>query len=108
MNARLAIIGFGAITDEIIRTLAARNKLDSVSAVLVRTERLEEAARKAAQRFRVVDSLDLLCASKPDIVAECAGHGAMRQFGPALLGRGFDVLCSSVGVLADRTFGAEI
>ena len=108
MSSRLAIIGFGAITDEIIRTLAARNELESVAAVLVRSERLGEASRKAAGRFAVVDDLEALCASSPDAVAECAGHGAMRQFGPALLERGFAVLCSSVGVLADRAFSAEI
>lgn len=108
MTTRLAIIGFGAITDEIIRTLAARNELDSVAAVLVRSERLAEARRKAAGRFPVVDNLDRLCAARPDLVAECAGHGAMRQFAPALLEGGFNVLCSSVGALADRAFSAEI
>lgn len=108
MNRRFAIIGLGAITDEMVRTLAPINELDRIAAVLVRPERLEDATRRAAGRFPVVCDLEGLCASKPGIVAECAGHEAMRQFGPALLERGFDVLCSSVGVLADRAFSGEI
>ena len=108
MSSRLAIIGFGAITEELVRTLEERNQLDTLVAVLVRSERLAEAKRKAAARFAVVDSLDGLCGFTPGIVAECAGQGAMRQFGPKVLERGFDVLCSSVGALADKAFAAEI
>jgi aspartate dehydrogenase len=108
MTVRLAIIGFGAITEEIVRTLEERNELAMLVAVLVRAERLAEAKRRAAGRFAVVDSLDGLCGFQPTMVAECAGHGAMRQFGPEVLERGVDLLCSSVGALADEAFEAEI
>ena len=108
MSLRLAIIGFGAITEEVVRTLEQRGQLETLAAVLVRPARLAEATRKAAGRFAVVDNLDDLCRLQPGIVVECAGHAAMRQFGAEVLQRGLDLLCSSVGALADEAFAKEM
>ena len=105
---RFGIIGLGAITDEIIRTLEDSGTLGRLAGVLVRPARQEEAARKAAGRFRIATTVDALLALEPQVVLECAGHGAMREHAPAVLGRGFDLACSSVGVLADRDFAREI
>ncbi len=102
------IVGYGAITEEMVQCLAGRGELDVLLGVLVRPQRLAEARDKAAGRFSVVDSLDALLDLGPQVVAECAGHGAMREYAPTLLSKGVDVLCSSVGVLADREFEACI
>jgi len=101
---RFAIIGFGAITEEVVRTLEERRQISALAGVLVRPSQLDAAKRKAAGRFAVVATLDELLELRPDVVAECAGHGAMREFGAAILGRGVDLICSSVGVLADAEF----
>ncbi len=45
MTARLAIIGYGAITEEVVRVLDERKSLAGLAAVLVRPGRLEEAQR---------------------------------------------------------------
>jgi aspartate dehydrogenase len=103
-----AVIGYGAITEEIVRTLEERGELSALGGVLVRPSRLHEAQRQAADRFRVVATLDELLALRPDVVAECAGHEAMREFGAAILGRGVDLICSSVGVLADAAFARTL
>ena len=103
-----AVIGFGAITTEIVRLLDERGELDSLRGVLVRAPHLAEARQKAAGRFAIVDSIDGLLQLAPEIVAECAGHGAMREFGPAVLESGVDLLCSSVGVLADDAFARQL
>ena len=105
---QFAVIGYGAITDEMVQCLAGRGELHSLLGVLVRAQRVAEARDKAAGRFAVLDSLEALLDLGPDVVAECAGHGAMREYGPAILAKGVDVLCSSVGVLADRAFEAQI
>jgi aspartate dehydrogenase len=105
---RFAIIGFGAIADEMVRCLEEENDLANLVGVLVRPARVAEAQRRAAGRFAVVGSIDALLALDPAIVAECAGHGAMRQYGSAVLAHGTDLLCSSVGVLADRTFASAL
>ena len=103
-----ALIGYGAITDELVRCLEPGGGLEFLVAVLVRPQRLAEARARAAGRFTVVDRLEALIECAPAVVAECAGHGAMRHYAPALLTRGIDVICSSVGVLADRVFEAEL
>jgi aspartate dehydrogenase len=105
---RFAILGFGAITEEMVRCLDERGETRALAAVLVRPARLSEAQSKAAGRFAVVDSLDALLALEPEIVAECAGHGAMRDYGSAVLANGTNLLCSSVGVLADREFASQL
>src|SRR5438093_13236973 len=101
---RFAIIGLGAITEEMLRSMEERGETASLAGVLVRPQRLPEAQRKAAGRFDVVDNVRSLLALGPEIVAECAGHGAMRQHGVAVVAQGVDLLCSSVGVLADAQF----
>ena len=108
MTVRLAIIGYGAITDEVVRVLAERDQLASLAAVLVRPGRLDEARDKAAGRFRVFAKLDELLAAGPDIVAECAGHGAMRDYAVEILRAKVPLICSSVGVLADKAFAAAL
>lgn len=91
-----------------VRCLEERGELDTLCAILVRPQRLAEAQRKAAGRFAVVDRIDSLLERRPGMVVESAGHGAMREFGAAVLQRGVDLLCSSVGVLADAAFAAEL
>ncbi len=105
---RFAVVGYGAITEEMVQCLAGRGELGALLCILVRPQRLAEARDKAAGRFTVVDSLAALLDLEPQVVAECAGHGAMREYAPTLLSKGVDVLCSSVGVLADREFEERI
>ncbi len=105
---RFAVVGFGAITEEVVRTLEERGQLSALAGVLVRASRLDAARAQAAGRFPVVAALDDLLQLRPNVIAECAGHGAMREFGPLILGRGVDLLCSSVGVLADAAFASEL
>jgi aspartate dehydrogenase len=107
-DRRFAVIGFGAITEEVVRTLEERGQLAALAGVLVRPSRLGAARSRAAGRFPVVATLAELLGLRPDVVAECAGHEAMRELAvPTLLG-GVDLLCSSVGVLADAGFAAEL
>ncbi len=105
---RFALIGYGAITEELVRCLDRCGGLDQLNAVLVRPHRIAEAQAKSAGRFTVVDRVEALIELAPEVVAECAGHGAMREYAPALLEKGIDVICSSVGALADRAFEAKI
>ena len=54
---RFAIIGLGAITEEMLRSMEERGETASLAGVLVRPQRLPEAQRKAAGRFDVVDNV---------------------------------------------------
>jgi aspartate dehydrogenase len=104
---RFGVIGYGAITHEIVRSLAADGSLSALAGVLVRPARISESDR-AISRFPVVDRLDALLELGPDVVVECAGHGAMREYGPHVLARGVDLMCVSVGVLADSDFATQL
>jgi len=105
---RFGVIGFGAITEEIVRVLEDCGALDRLAGVLVRPAREVEAARRAAGRFPIATTVDTLLALDPGIVLECAGHGAMREHAPGILKKGCDLVCSSVGVLADRDLARAI
>ena len=47
-------------------------------------------------------------ADKPDLAVDCAGHGALREHGPALLARGIDVVTISNGALADADLAGRL
>ena len=108
MPRRLAIIGYGAITEEIVRILEERDLLADLAGVLVRPERLEQARDRAADRFPVFGGLAEMLRAGPAMIAECAGHGAMREYAAAVLQARVPLLCTSVGVLADGVFAAEL
>lgn len=98
---RAAIIGYGAITRELLDCLVQLDELDRVVGVLDLPERLPELRAEAAGRFPVVDNMDDLLRNDPDMVIECAGQTAVKKFGADLLGQGYDMLIASVGALTD-------
>lgn len=50
---------------------------------------------------QLVGSLDELLATRPDIVVECAGHGAVRDHAQRVLEAGIPIIIVSIGALAD-------
>lgn len=103
---RIAVIGFGAITEELVRCLEARGEIDTLVGVLDLPQRLEDVRQHAAGRFAAVDAIDALLGLGADVVVECAGHGGLRRFGPPVLAHGVDLMIASVGALADADFAA--
>jgi len=106
---RLALIGYGAIANLMLETLARTlpSRLDLLL-VLAREGRVERAERMAAAhgaqiagRTLVTSSFADALAHDPDLVVEAAGHQALQQFGPATLGAGVDLIVASAGALAD-------
>ena len=54
--SRIALIGCGAIAEEVIRCLDTRGEISSLIGFMVRPERLLDAKHKSAARFAVVDT----------------------------------------------------
>jgi aspartate dehydrogenase len=109
MLRRLAIIGAGGIADVALSTLAdqLQQPLEHVS-ILIPAQFAQQARdlldrlgdRLAPSRDCHTEIADLL-ARKPQVVAECASHVAVRDFGPAILAAGIDFVVISIGALSD-------
>jgi aspartate dehydrogenase len=97
---RIGVIGYGAIARRAVRLLAQAGEAAEVAAVLLRAGS-PSAAAAAADGLEVVHRPEALVAVKPDLVIECAGHAALAEHGPAVLGAGLELVAVSAGALAD-------
>jgi len=106
---RLGIIGAGGMASTVLSALAEAlpAPLEAVS-LLVRPGREEEGAAllerfggRLAQCRTVHGGCGAFLADAPDLVAECAGHGAVREHGEAVLSAGADLVVISIGALSD-------
>jgi aspartate dehydrogenase len=100
----IGMIGLGAIGRGVARLAAAHRSELQLVGVLTRTAPVNP-PDGIGQSVRTLDEL-LSC--RPEIVVEAAGHTAFRQYVPETLRRGLDVLCVSVGALADPDVEAEV
>ena len=96
---RIAIIGTGAIASYVRDALAMTPH--TIAAILVRPEHVS----KAPERF--VGSVAGL-PGELDVVIDCAGHGALRDHGTAILERGLDLVSVSIGALADTDLSGAL
>ena len=100
---RIALIGYGAIARILCERLAEHDAAGAVRivGVLVR-EAYAEATRAAVNKStQVVTDIDTLVPMTPNLVVECAGQGAVGQYGEAVLRAGLDLMVISTGALAD-------
>lgn len=93
---KLAIIGRGAIAQYVARHAVERGH--EIASTIVRPEKV--APGYVASIADLPDDIDL--------IIDCAGHAALRQFGPDALRAGYDVLTVSIGALADPAFEQEL
>lgn len=107
-SSRIALIGYGAIAEEVIRSLETRGEISSLIGFMVRPAGLLDAKHKSAARFAIVDNLSALFDLQPDLIVEAAGHEAVSRFGAGILQRGVDFLVASVGALTDAVLAAEL
>ncbi len=113
---RLGVIGAGGIAVTLLATLAAHlpEPLDHLS-LLVRPGSRDAGLRllaahgaRIAARTALHDTADTFLADAPDTVAECAGHGAVREHGAHVLAQGCDLIVISIGALADDALRAAL
>lgn len=100
--ARVALIGFGAMGREVARILGMHPDRVRLEAVLVRS------SVHPGPPLRFVSTLDELLETRPSLVFECAGHGAVRDYGPHVLESGASLVIASVGALADARLEARL
>ena len=96
VSGRIALIGFGAIGQVVASEV-------DIAAVLVR-DRYLESTRKALPGVAVVTSIGDLLAAGPDLVVECAGQPAVREYGEAVLAGSTGLMVISTGAFGDQGF----
>ena len=91
---RIALIGYGAVAQAVLRNLAPHGDSVKVLGVLRRQ-------KHAAPGMRFFESADELLSAKPDLVVECAGQAAVVQYAERVVGAGVDLMTISMGAFAD-------
>lgn len=104
-QVRVGLIGYGGIGRTLAR-LAASHPTLQIAAILLR--RGTDDAKSIPASALVVTDFAELRAARCDVVAECAGHQAVRSHVPPLLAGGTDCVIASVGALADRHLEQEL
>lgn len=99
---KVALIGHGGIGALVARELA-RDREMQVVAVAARA-RQAAAVRACLGEVAIVESAADLIAARPELVVECASHGAFRQYAESVLSAGIDLIAVSVGVLAEAPY----
>jgi aspartate dehydrogenase len=69
---------------------------------------LERFGNQVARTHGLYRTLPEMLEARPEVVAECAGHGAVRAHGAAVLTAGCDLVVISVGALADDALRGEL
>ncbi|MEX0283782.1 MAG: aspartate dehydrogenase [Paracoccaceae bacterium] len=87
----IGLIGRGAIARYVSEALDQRGH--RVGAILLRPDRVDPDAALQVGSVQALPDLDLMI--------DCAGHDALRSYGPEILARGVDMITVSIGALAD-------
>lgn len=100
---KIALIGFGAIARIVVDKLKEHDPAGEIRLVgiLVRDGRVDEVQRLVGSAVSVVPNVEDLIRLSPNIVVECAGQGAVADYGEAVLRCGLDFMIISTGALAD-------
>ncbi len=101
---KIALIGCGGIGAGVLRCLAEHDGIRVASMVISTDAAAMEHARALTAQYapaaRLISTLDGT-GTLPDLVVECAGHGAIRQHVLPSLRRGIPCLVVSVGALSE-------
>ena len=104
-----ALSASGAPAQEARRPAAARARAGPACvAVLVRDGKRDQVAPLLPPGARAVGSVEELLAAGPDLVADCAGHEALRLYAEPLLRAGASLVTVSSGALAAPALEARL
>ncbi|MCW2293215.1 aspartate dehydrogenase [Pseudomonas sp. BIGb0408] len=103
---RVGIIGLGAIGRRVLEALQTQHLPSASYAVVDRMQHPE--AFTESRHLTLFSDVRSLIDWQPDLVIECAGHGAVVDAVPACLRAGIDVVIASIGALADRALREDL
>lgn len=107
---KLALVGFGAIGQELARVLQADAHLRITQIVTTpqSTARVRDIAAQLAPHALVLNEVDTSPGHRPELVAECAGHEAIVSHVIPALRVGISCVVASVGALAEPDLFARL
>ena len=113
---RLGLVGAGGMADTVLTALADLSEapLDLVTMLILpdgvaaANALLARGGARLAARRCVHTDFPAFLADRPDLIVECAGHGAIRSYGVAILQAGIDLLAVSTGAFADDALRAAV
>jgi aspartate dehydrogenase len=116
MLRRLGVIGAGGIADVALSTLAERLALPLDQVTILVPADVTPQAEKLLDRLgdtlatsrKVVTDIAALLSDRPEAVAECASHVAVREYGAKILASGCDLVLISIGSLSDEDLRREL
>ena len=96
---KIAIIGYGAIAEYVFSKLKSEKII--IDYVICRKGKEKKAKAVFKNNIQVINSIEKLT-YLPDLILDCAGHSALREFAPKSLSLGIDFITLSSGALADE------
>ena len=99
---KVALIGYGAIARIALGKIVEHDpdKQIKIVGVLVRKNKEEETRAALDSSIAVVTSIEELIRLSPNVIAECAGQGAITEYAETVLRAGIDLIVISTGALA--------
>ncbi len=116
MLRRLGVIGAGGMATTMLDAVAGGlpEPLEHLTLVVNDESReagaalLERLGGRIAKATVLRDTVEEVALDRLDLVAECAGHAAVRAYGPRMLAGATDFMVVSVGSLADDDLRGEL
>jgi aspartate dehydrogenase len=103
---RVGIIGLGAIGKRVLSALQNEHLPAASYAAVDHAPHTEDFIRE--HRLELFSETQGLIDWQPDLVIECAGHGAVVHSVPTFLKAGVDVVIASIGALADKVLSDSL
>jgi aspartate dehydrogenase len=100
---RVVLIGYGTIGRQIVEAKTDGRLEPEIAGVLVKPGATAAARESLDPSIAVITSAEEAIRLAPDLVVECAGQGAIEQYGDALLSAGLDLMIIATGALAEPT-----
>ncbi len=104
---KLGLIGYGTIGRTFAKAVE-EGKAGDVSLVMVKDVEKHPPFEPGAGKPRYTDSIERFLEAEMDLVVEAASQSVLREYGPAVLRTGRDLVAVSVGALADGAFFQEL
>ncbi len=98
---RIALIGYGAISQVLFDLFRAKKPAIDIVGVLVREGRAKATQKAVGRKVAVVETLKDLLKLKPDVVVEAASQQAVRDHGAGILKKGIDFMVIATGAYGD-------